>query len=160
MGMLIARRIQILRLLDRGWTLQATAEAATTYRREVRRVANRFLEGGLDHALTDEPRRKVARRLDGAQTAALLAMVCGPPPEGRSRWTIELITTEAKRRKIVRTISRETIRRTLAEQDIKPWREKNVVRTDDRRAVRGADDGRAGGAGQATRPARARHRPG
>ncbi|WP_437787862.1 hypothetical protein [Sorangium sp. So ce1097] len=72
-------------------------------------------------------RRAEARRRDqhgrDAQTAALIALVCGPPPEGRARWTIALVADEAERRRIVRSVSRETIRRTLADQDIKPWRE-------------------------------------
>lgn len=130
--MLVSRRIQILRLLDEGWTLTAAAEATGTYRREVRRVGWRYLEGGLEQALSDEERRKMAPMLDSVKSAALIAMVCGPPPEGRTRWTLSLIANEAKRRRIVRSISRETVRRTLARQDIKPWREKNVVRAGDR----------------------------
>jgi hypothetical protein len=131
LGMLKSRRVQILRLLHEGWTLTATAEAVGTYRREVRRVGWRYLEGGLEKALSDDYRRKPARMLDSVQEAALIAMVCGPPPEGRTRWTLSLIGKEAKRRKIVHTISKDTVRRTLARQDLKPWREKNVVRSSD-----------------------------
>ncbi|WP_437942825.1 hypothetical protein [Sorangium sp. So ce341] len=46
------------------------AEATGTYRREVRRVANRFLEGGVEHALSEEPRRRRSKLLDSAQTHA------------------------------------------------------------------------------------------
>jgi len=129
--MLKSRRVQVLRLLHEGWTLTATAKAAGTYRREVRRVGWRYLEGGIEHALADEYRRKPTRMLDSVQTAALIAMVCGPPPEGHTRWSLSLIADQASRRKIVRTISKDTVRRTLARQDIKPWREKNVVRSED-----------------------------
>ncbi len=132
LGMLKSRRVQILRLLHEGWTLTATAEAVGTYRREVRRVGWRYLEGGLERALSDEHRRKLTPMLDSVQTAALVAMVCGPAPEGRTRWTLALIAEHAKRRKIVRTMSRETVRRTLARQDIKPWQKKNVVCAEDR----------------------------
>jgi hypothetical protein len=52
--------------------------------------------------------------LDSVQEAAIIAMVCGPPPEGRTKWTLSLIGKEAKRRKIVCTISKDTVRRTLA----------------------------------------------
>lgn len=124
LGMLKSRRVQILRLLHLGWTLTATAEAVGTYRREVRRVGWRYLEGGIELALSDNPRRKPARMLDSVQTAALIAMVCGPPPQGRARWTLPLIANETKRRKIVGKISKDTVRRTLARQRIKPWREK------------------------------------
>jgi hypothetical protein len=46
------RRIQILKLLDKGWNLTATGEALDTYAREVRRVGWRYLDAGLDAALT------------------------------------------------------------------------------------------------------------
>ncbi|WP_437533597.1 helix-turn-helix domain-containing protein [Sorangium sp. So ce726] len=64
----------------------------------MRRVANRFLEGGVEHALSEESRRRRSKLLDSAQTAALIAMVCGPPPEGRARWTIALVADEVERR--------------------------------------------------------------
>ncbi|WP_438016336.1 helix-turn-helix domain-containing protein [Sorangium sp. So ce315] len=159
LGMLVAWRIQALRLLDKGWTITQAAEATGTYRREVRRIANRFLEGGVEHALSEEPRRRRSKLLDNAQTAALIAMVCGPPTEGRARWTIALVADEAERRKIVRSVSRETIRRTLADQDIKPWRKKNVVRSEARQAVRRANGGRAGTVRATPRPERTGRSP-
>lgn len=42
-------------------------------------------------------------------------MVCGNPPEGRARWTV---------------LGRETIRILLLDHDLKPWRERNVVRAE------------------------------
>jgi hypothetical protein len=54
-------------------------------------------------------------------------MVCSPP-EGQARWSVRLIATEAVKRKLVSAVSRETIRLLLQNHDLKPWREKNVVR--------------------------------
>jgi hypothetical protein len=51
-------------------------------------------------------------------------MVCGPPPSGRARWTVRLVTKEAVVRGIARNVGRETIRVLLAEHDLKPWRKK------------------------------------
>jgi hypothetical protein len=127
------RRIRILELLDRGWNLKDTASAVGTYAREVRRVGWRYLERGLEAALTDEPRPKPAKMLDTRQQAAVVAMVCGPPPDGRSRWTISLLASEATKRGVVATVGRETIRQVLASHGLKPWREKNVVRPEARR---------------------------
>jgi Homeodomain-like domain len=122
------RRVQILKLLDKGWNLTATGEALDTYAREVRRVGWRYLDAGLEAALTDDERPKPAKKLDARQQAAVVALVCGPPPTGRARWSISLIVQEVKRRRIVAAISDETIRTLLAAHDLKPWREKNVVR--------------------------------
>ena len=145
------RRVRILELLDRGWTIADTAAAVGTYPRAVRRVGWRCLERGLEAALSDEPRPKPAKMLDARQQAAIVAMVCGPPPEGRSRWTIVLTAHEAKRRGIVAKVGRETIRRLFASHELKPWREKNVVRAQARSRMPRAHGSGAGGAEPAGR---------
>jgi hypothetical protein len=104
------RRVRILQLLDQGWTMADAAAAAGTYPREVRRVRQRFLAGGLAEALGEEARPKQARLLDTRQEGAIVAMVCAPPPPGRSEWTLTLIAEEAGRRRIVAKVGRETIR--------------------------------------------------
>jgi len=76
------RRVRTLLLLDLGYTVTATAEALGTYRRETARIGKRYLAGGLEHALGDDPRPKPASMLDSTQQAAIVAMVCGPPPVG------------------------------------------------------------------------------
>jgi cystathionine gamma-lyase len=91
-------------------------------------VVTFFLKGGLAEALGEDARPKQARMLDAKQQAAIVAMICAPPPPGRSRWTLMLIVEEATRRKIVAKVGRETIRRMLTRHELKPWREKNVVR--------------------------------
>jgi hypothetical protein len=133
------RRVRILQLLDRGWTLAETAAAAGTYPREVRRVGHRFLAGGLPEALGEDARPKQERMLDARKEAAIVAMVCAPPPPGHSRWSTALIAEEAGRRKIVAKVGRETIRRMLKRHELKPWREKNVVRPEGGPGVPDAD---------------------
>jgi putative transposase len=48
--------------------------------------------------------------------------------DSAARWTVRLLTEEAIRRKLVPQVGRETIRVLLESHDLKPWREKNVVR--------------------------------
>ncbi len=150
------RRILTLEHLHAGLTVRATAAAVGGYHREVGRVLRRYLEQGLDAALSDEPRPGGEKKLDSVQEAAIVAMVCGPPPDGNARWTIRLVTKEAMKRGIVQRVGRETIRVTLANHELKPWREKNVVRAGDHRRVRSADGGRAA----AVRPTAPRERAG
>jgi hypothetical protein len=140
------RRIRILELLDRGWKLSQTATAVGTYPREVRRVGWRYLELGLDAALSDDPRPKPPKLLDATQQAAIVAMVCGPPPPGHARWTVVLTAQEAQQRGVVRKVGRETIRRLFVSHALKPWREKNVVRAAARPGVPAADGSGAGSA--------------
>lgn len=138
------RRIRTLEMLNQGFSVRATAVAVGGYPREVSRVGKRYLEGGLEHALTDNPRPKPERLLDSTQEAAIVALVCGPPPEGSSRWSVRLLAAEVARRGIVEKVGRESVRKVLSSHELKPWREKNVVRAGDRRAVRRTHGGRAG----------------
>lgn len=133
------RRIRILELLDEGLSVRATAKAVGSYPREISRVGKRYVARGLQAALTDEARGKPDKKLDSTQEAAVIAMVCGPPPEGRARWTIRLVTEQVVKRGITTEVGRETIRIVLANHDLKPWREKNVVRAKDRSGVHRSD---------------------
>ena len=63
----------------------------------------------MQEALTDDPRPKPPKRLDTRQQAAIVAMVCGPPPPGYARWTIRVTTAETQRRGIVADVGRETV---------------------------------------------------
>ena len=69
-----------------------------------------------------------AAGLDQQEQQRIIAVVCSPPPEGRVRWTVRLLTEEVIKRKLVPRVGRETIRILLESHDLKPWREKNVVR--------------------------------
>jgi hypothetical protein len=53
-----------------------------------------------------------------------VASACSTPPAGRVRWTLELLAGEVVRLTGHDSLSRETVRRRLAENDLKPWREK------------------------------------
>jgi hypothetical protein len=137
------RRVRILELLDDGLSVRASAKAVGTFPREASRVGKRYVAKGLHAALTDEPRGKPEPRLDSVQQAAVVAMVCGPAPEGRARWTVRLVAEHAVRSGITPKVGRETIRVILATHDLKPWREKNVVRAESRSRVHRANGGRA-----------------
>jgi len=130
------RRIQALLLLDQGLSLRQTAAAVGGYGREMSRVAWRYLDRGLTAALGEEPRPGAPRLLDSPQEAAIVALVCGPAPAGRSRWSTTVLAEEVVQRGIADRVGRETVRLVLKTHDLKPWREKNVVRPADRPAVR------------------------
>jgi putative transposase len=94
----------------------------------VRAVARRYEEQGLESALYEKPRPGRHRALDVGQSQRIIAMVCSPPPRGIARWSVRLIATEAVKRKLAPQVGRETIRILLQSHELKPWREKNVVR--------------------------------
>jgi transposase len=94
----------------------------------IRRLGHRYREAGLKGALYEKQRPGAAEILDTNQKQRIIAMVCSDPPEGRARWTVRLVAEEAVKRKLVPQVGRETIRILLLHHDLKPWREKNVVR--------------------------------
>ena len=93
-------------------------------RQTVEKVRKRCVEEGLEAALGRRQRsRDRAPVLDGEGEAQLVAIACSEPPDGRARWTLHLLADELKRRKIVHTISHETVRKVLKKNEIKPWRQ-------------------------------------
>jgi transposase len=110
----------------------------------IREIAHRYNSNGLEAALYDKQRPGAKPALDDSQKQRIVAMVCSKPPEGRARWTVRLIVEEAIKRKLVPKAGRETIRILLQSHDLKPWREKNVVRGRTGPTVHPKDGGRAG----------------
>ena len=95
----------------------------------IRRIGHRYQKGGLERALCMRKQRPgAAEVLDDSQKQRIIAMVCSDPPEGRARWTVRLGGPGSRKRKLVPRVGRETIRILLLHHDLKPWREKNVVR--------------------------------
>ena len=94
----------------------------------IRKVGHRYRQGGLERALYEKERPGAASLLDDSQRQRIIAMVCSDPPEGRARWTVRLVAEEAVKRRLVPRVGRETVRILLLHHDLKPWREKNVVR--------------------------------
>jgi transposase len=86
------------------------------------RTKRRFVEADLEAALSEEPRPGAARKLTGKEEALLIATACTKPPAGRSRWTLELLAGEMVKLTEHEDLSRETVRRRLAENELKPWR--------------------------------------
>ena len=125
----VLRRASILRQLDRGQRAAQVADNVGVAPKTVRAIARRYVEEGLESAWYEKPRPGQRRVLDAGQSQRIIAMVCGPPPQGQARWSVRLIAQEAVKRKLARRVGRETIRILLQHHELKPWREKNVVRS-------------------------------
>ena len=118
------KRAQILLAADAGLPDETIATSLAVSGSTVCRVKRRFVEGGVERALNEEPRPGAARKLTGKEEALLVATACASPPEGRARWTLELLAGEMVRLTAHASLSRETVRRRLAENALKPWRQK------------------------------------
>ena len=97
-----------------GWNDEAIADGLEVGRATVERVRKEFVEEGLDAALErHRPRRVYQRKLDGEGEAHLVALACQKPPEGRCRWTLQLLADRMVQLEYIDTISYQTVRRTL-----------------------------------------------
>jgi transposase len=116
------KRAQILLAADAGIADEAIAASVAVGTATVYRTRRRFVEGNLDAALAEQPRPGASRKLTGREEALLVATACSAPPEGRARWTLDLLAGALVRLTEHDGLSRETVRRRLAENDLKPWR--------------------------------------
>jgi transposase len=116
------KRAQILLAADAGVSDEEIAASIAVGGSTVYRTKRRFVEGDLEAALSEEPRPGAARKLTGKEEALLVATACSNPPAGRARWTLELLAGAMVRLTGHEELSRETVRRRLAENQLKPWR--------------------------------------
>ena len=109
------KRAQALLLADENNTDDMIADRTGLSRRGLEQLRQRFVEEGFEITLTGKPRGHKPKALSGADEARLIVLTCSLKPDGRTRWTLRLLAekwstlayTETK------TISRETVRRTL-----------------------------------------------
>jgi transposase len=118
------KRAQILLAADAGVNDDQIAASVRVGGSTVYRTKQRFVEGNLEQALNEQPRPGAGRKLTGKEEALLVATACSNPPAGRARWTLELLAEEMVKLTGHESLSRETVRRRLGENDLKPWRKK------------------------------------
>ena len=116
------KRAQVLLAADSGASDEEIARSIGVGKSTVYRTKRRFVLGNLEAALSEEPRRGAERKFSGKEEALLVATACSSPPAGRARWTLELLAGEMVKLTTHESVSRETVRRRLAENDLKPWR--------------------------------------
>jgi transposase len=116
------KRAQILLAADAGTGDETIARSVGVGGSTIYRTKRRFVLGNLEAALSEEPRPGASRKLSGKEEALLVATACSSPPAGRARWTLELLAGELVKLTEHDELSRETVRRRLADNDLKPWR--------------------------------------
>ena len=124
----VVLRTLSLQQLAKGMSAPQIASVVPLTPQAIRNIGHRYQKDGLEAAIYEKQRPGAAALLDQGQKQRIIAMVCTDPPEGRARWTVRLVVQEAIKRKLVPRVGRETIRILLLDHDLKPWREKNVVR--------------------------------
>jgi len=108
------KRANVLRFADEGYTDAEIHDLTHASIATIERIRAKFVRGGLQWALADEPRAGAPAKLDGKQEAFLVALACTTPPAGHECWTMQLLADRLLKLQIVDTeVSDETVRRAL-----------------------------------------------
>ena len=107
------KRAMILLKANEGLSDPQIMSALNVSRPCVERIRKRFVMGGMEKALNEDPRPGQKRKLDGRTEVTLIATACSQVPEGYEHWTLRLLAGKMVELDIVESISYETVRRTL-----------------------------------------------
>lgn len=122
----VQTRARILLLSDRSAGAAKTeaqvAEALLCSHNTVGNVRRRFAQGGLAAALYERPRPGAAPKLTGEAEARLIALACGPPPEGQARWTLRMLADRLVELALVEGISHVAVHQRLKKTRSSPGR--------------------------------------
>ena len=126
------KHAQILLKLDelpenRGWTYKKIQEAYRATPHTICQIAKRFVEGGLEAALGRKEQENRHRKVDGEVEAHIVAIACSEAPEGRERWTLQLIADELVRLGVVDSISDTAVCNTLKKTNLSLGKRKSGV---------------------------------
>jgi transposase len=109
-------RARILLKASAGCRDEEIVEALGVGRVTVERVRQRYVERGLD-ALNDGPRPGKKPKLDAKGEARLIAEACSQAPEGRERWTLQLLSDRVVALGLTGSYTAESVRKVLKKRN-------------------------------------------
>ncbi|MFH2032764.1 MAG: helix-turn-helix domain-containing protein [Bacteroidota bacterium] len=111
-------RANILLLLDKGKMDSEIEDFLEVDRTTIWRTKQKYINEGLEHALQEKERSGQPVKYGAKQKADVIATACSRPPEGRARWTLELLSDILKEKEGLSTINSETIRLILKKTNV------------------------------------------
>jgi transposase len=98
-----------------GWSDEQISEAVEASLSTIERVRRRFVEQGLQDAMTRraQPERPQKRKIDAEQEAHLIALCCSEVPAGHEHWTMRLLADKMVELGYVEQVSHKTVWETL-----------------------------------------------
>jgi transposase len=110
-------RARILLLANQQKGDTEIAETLDVGRNTVWRTKKKYCEEGLQSALAEKPRSGQPKKYLEKHEAEVIAQACTESPDGRKRWTLELLTEEMRKKDGFETINKESIRLILKKQN-------------------------------------------
>lgn len=106
-------RCRILLMSHQGYEQSEISETLSITRVTVRKTCHRYLEEGLESAISEKPRSGAPSIFEGKQLAQITALACTEAPDGRSQWSLRLLADKAVELCIVDDISHSQVGRVL-----------------------------------------------
>ena len=136
----VIRRAHILLKSDSGMIDADIAKHVGASHRAVVDVRTRCALHGVGRALYDAPRSGRPVTFREKEKAKIVALACTDAPEGQARWTLSLLAEHAAQREHI-PIGTTKVWTILKENNLKPWRKKNVVHPEAHTGVPGTNGG-------------------
>ena len=96
-----------------GWTDIKISKALNVAQATIERVRKRFVESGMESALSRrEQKNRRSKIIDGEKEAYLIAIACSETPMGRAKWTLQMLADKMVELNYLEKVSPETIRQT------------------------------------------------
>jgi transposase len=112
------RRAHALLMSADGKSDQEIAELLRVNPSTVYNTRQRWAEERLSRGLLDKPKAGRPTKLNGKQEAYLVALACTDAPEGRERWTLQLLADKLVQLSVIdEPVSYETVRTRLKKRD-------------------------------------------
>ena len=121
------RRAHILLLADEDKTDETIAATLHASISTIERTRKKLVEGNVEWALSDKPHPKRGSKLNAKGRARLVATACSTPPQGRAKWSMQLLADRLVELKIVDEISDETVRLELKKMNLSPGKKSSGV---------------------------------
>jgi transposase len=118
------KRAVALRMNNEGYTAVEIGNILGISDKTVRNIRNRYEATHLNAALYDRVRGGQPQKFGVKKIQRITAVACSKPPDGYSRWTLDLLKEHVVKKGIVDQVSREEIRIILRDHDLKPWQKK------------------------------------
>ena len=103
-------RAHVLLLVNDGKTEIEIKDTLRISRATVSNIKKRYRKEGLQSALAEKPRSGQPKKYTEKHEAEIIAQACTESPDGRKRWTLELLTEEMRKKDGFETINKESIR--------------------------------------------------
>ena len=109
------------------WTYDRIMDAYGVCRSTIAGVAKRFVMEGMESALGRKTQQNRARKVTGEVEAQICVIACSDPPQGKDRWTMQMIADKLIELNVVDYITDSTVCDTMKKMNLSHGRSKNGV---------------------------------